>query len=148
MKSVRLFDFIRFDGASWQVVAQDGAELALKNLATDRIRRVSVAELLSDESYLPDSPGRLPSLDTAAVLETLNADAREQVEFLHFISMRSSTGHRRMPRPEPHRNPTTIWPPCYVPERMNSSDDQLDEEEIRRKAGVGGCRAHQLRRPL
>ncbi|WP_423181312.1 Mu transposase C-terminal domain-containing protein [Arthrobacter sp. NyZ413] len=83
MKSVRLFDFLQFDGASWQVVAQDGGELALKNLATDRIRRVSVAELLSDESYLPDSPERLPSLDTAAVLETLDADAREQVEFLH-----------------------------------------------------------------
>lgn len=83
MRTVRLFDFIQFDGASWQVVAQDGLELALKNLATNRIRRVAIAGLLSDESYLPDSPERLPSLDGAAVLETLEPDAREQVEFLH-----------------------------------------------------------------
>jgi hypothetical protein len=83
VKSVRLFDFIQFDGASWQVVAQDGVELALKNLATGRIRRVPVAELLSDDSYLPDSPAPLPSLDGVAVLETLEPDARAQAELLH-----------------------------------------------------------------
>ncbi|WP_427019131.1 Mu transposase C-terminal domain-containing protein (plasmid) [Pseudarthrobacter sp. P1] len=83
MKSVRLFDFIHFDGASWQVVAQDGAELALKNLATNRIRRVPVGQLLADDSYLPDSPAPLPSLDGAAVLESLDPSARAQTEFLH-----------------------------------------------------------------
>ncbi|WP_427017758.1 Mu transposase C-terminal domain-containing protein [Pseudarthrobacter sp. P1] len=83
MKSVRLFDFIQFDGASWQVLAQDGTELALKNLSTGRIRRVPVAELLSDDSYLPDSPAPLPSLDGVAVLETLEPAARAHAEFLH-----------------------------------------------------------------
>ncbi|MHC6595197.1 transposase [Arthrobacter sp. C152] len=83
MRSVRLFDFLQFDSASWQVVAQDGTELALKNLATNRIRRVPVAELLADDSYLPDSPGRFPSLEGAAVLETLDTDARDRAKWLH-----------------------------------------------------------------
>lgn len=83
MRSVRLFDFIQFDGASWQVSAQDGAELALKSLATGRIRRVGVAELLTDKSYLPDSPTSLPSLDTVAALEGLDPETRGEVEFLH-----------------------------------------------------------------
>ncbi|MCQ9166154.1 Mu transposase C-terminal domain-containing protein [Arthrobacter sp. STN4] len=83
MKSVRLFDFIQFDGVSWQVMAQDGAELALKNLSTGRIRRAPVAELLSDNSYLPDAPAPLPSLDGVALLETLEPGARAQAELLH-----------------------------------------------------------------
>lgn len=83
MKSVRLFDFIHFDGLSWQVAAHDGAVLALKNLSTGRIRRVPVAELLSDDSYLPDAPAPLPSLDGVALLETLKPEARAQAEFLH-----------------------------------------------------------------
>ena len=33
MRAVRLFDYLQYDGHSWQVAAQDGAELALKNLA-------------------------------------------------------------------------------------------------------------------
>lgn len=83
MKSVRLFDFIQFDGASWQVAAHDGAELALKNLSTGRIRRVPVAELLADDSYLPDAPAPLPSLAGVALLETLEPGARAQAELLH-----------------------------------------------------------------
>ncbi|MCW2731037.1 MAG: Integrase [Mycobacterium sp.] len=31
MKSVRLFDYLHYDGPAWQVVAQDGPELALKD---------------------------------------------------------------------------------------------------------------------
>lgn len=38
MKSVRLFDYLQYDGQAWQVVSQDGPELALKDLASDRIR--------------------------------------------------------------------------------------------------------------
>lgn len=83
MKSVRLFDFIQFDAGSWQVVAQDGPELALKNLATNRIRRVPVADLLIDDSYLPDDPPSLPSLDKAAALETLSPGTRDGVLALH-----------------------------------------------------------------
>ena len=50
MKSVRLFDFIAYDGDSYQVIAQDGARLALKSLTTNRVRHVGVAELLADDS--------------------------------------------------------------------------------------------------
>jgi putative transposase len=78
VKSVRLFDFIQFDGSSWQVAAHDGAELALKNLSTGRIRRVPVAGLLSDDSYLPEAPAPLPSLEGVALLETLVPGARAQ----------------------------------------------------------------------
>lgn len=83
MKSVRLFDYISFDGDSWQVVAQDGPELALKSLSTNRIQRVPVTDLLADESYLPDSPDRLPTLDNVAVLDTLEPKVREKALHLH-----------------------------------------------------------------
>lgn len=76
MRSVRLFDCLQYDGNSWQVVAQDGTTLGLKNLTTGRIRKVAVAELLGDDSYLPDSPDRLPNLDAAAVLETLDPETK------------------------------------------------------------------------
>jgi hypothetical protein len=106
-----LFDCLQYDGGSWQVVAQDGATLALKNLATGRVRKVAVAELLSDDSYLPDSPDQLPNLDTAAVLETLDPDARRRAEFLHRHVVEVLTGAPPVsdcvevqPRPEYHPN--------------------------------------------
>lgn len=92
MKSVRLFDCLHYDGHTWQVVAQEGPQLALKNLQTNRIRRVGVAELLGDDSYLPDAPYRLPRLDSAAVLDTLDAHTRERVLFLHRHVVEVLTG--------------------------------------------------------
>lgn len=93
MKSVRLFDCLQYDGQTWQVVAQDGSELALKDLMSGRIRRIGVAELLGDDSFLPDVPDRLPRLDSAAVLETLDTDARERVLFLrrHVVEVLTGT---------------------------------------------------------
>ncbi|WP_204807177.1 Mu transposase C-terminal domain-containing protein [Mycobacterium riyadhense] len=93
MKSVRLFDCLQYDGQTWQVVAQDGQELALKDLMSGRIRRIGVTELLGDDSFLPDVPDRLPRLDSAAVLETLDTDARERVLFLrrHIVEVLTGT---------------------------------------------------------
>lgn len=93
MKSVRLFDCLQYDGRTWQVVAQDGPELALKDLMSGRIRRIGVGELLGDDSFLPDVPDRLPRLDSAAVLETLDTDARERVLFLrrHVVEVLTGT---------------------------------------------------------
>ncbi len=65
MKSARLLDYITFDGASWQVTSQDGAQPPLTDLSTGSTRQVGVSELLTDESYLPDTPDRLP--DTASI---------------------------------------------------------------------------------
>ncbi|MGH7920423.1 MAG: Mu transposase C-terminal domain-containing protein [Candidatus Dormibacteraceae bacterium] len=92
MKSVRLFDYLKYDGQAWQVVAQDGQELALKDLMSGRIRRVGVAELLGDDSFLPDGPDRLPRLDSAAILETLDAEARARVLFLRRHVVEVLTG--------------------------------------------------------
>ena len=92
MKSVRLFDCLQYDGQAWQVVAQDGPELALKDLMSGRIRRVGVVELLGDESYLPDGPDRLPRLNSAAILETLDPEARERVLFLRRHVVEVLTG--------------------------------------------------------
>ncbi|MDO5619654.1 Mu transposase C-terminal domain-containing protein [Kocuria sp.] len=83
MKSVRLWDFIQFDGDSWQVVAQEGPTLALKSLTTNRIRKVAVSVLLDDESYLPDSPMMLPDMAGLSVYETLDPSAAARVRFLH-----------------------------------------------------------------
>ena len=92
MRSVRLFDCLQYDGQSWQVVAQDGPELALKDLVSGRIRRVGVAELLGDDSYLPDVADRLPRLDSAAVLETMDRETRQRVVFLHRHVVEVLTG--------------------------------------------------------
>ena len=75
MTSVRLFDFIEFDGQAWQVVAQDGTELALRNLGTNRIRKVPVLDLLQDDSLLPDDGSRDTRLDDLSVLDTVPAPA-------------------------------------------------------------------------
>ncbi|MGC0142583.1 Mu transposase C-terminal domain-containing protein [Pseudactinotalea sp. Z1732] len=83
MKSVRLWDFIQFDGDSWQVVAQDGPTLALKSLTTGRIRKVAVGVLLDDDSYLHDSPASLPDMTGLSVYETLEPAAAARVRFLH-----------------------------------------------------------------
>lgn len=93
MKSVRLFDCLQYDGQTWQVVAQDGPDLALKDLMSGRIRRIGVAELLGDKSFLPDVPDRLPRLDSAAVLETLDPEARQRVLFLrrHVVEVLTGT---------------------------------------------------------
>jgi putative transposase len=92
MRSVRLFDYIEFDGGSWQIVALEGTLIALKNLSTNRIRKLPLLELLGDESYLRDSPDRLPNLDDVAVLETLDAEARTRTEFLHRHVVEVLTG--------------------------------------------------------
>jgi putative transposase len=93
MKAVRLFDLLSYDGQTWQVVAQDGPQLALKDIISGRIRKIGVAELLGDESFLPDVPDRLPRLDSAAVLETLDSVARERVLFLrrHVVEVLTGT---------------------------------------------------------
>jgi len=111
MKSVRLFDCLQYDGQTWQVVAQDGPELALKDLMSGRIRRIGVAELLGDDSFLPDVPDRLPRLDSAAVLETLDPEARQRVLFLrrHVVEVLTGTppadldGHSEEDPPPPRR---------------------------------------------
>ncbi|WP_457070835.1 Mu transposase C-terminal domain-containing protein [Mycobacteroides abscessus] len=92
MKSVRLFDCLQFDGASWQVVAQDGTALSLKNLVTGRIRRLQVAELLGDDSYLPDRRDLLPDLSQSAILETLDPNTRARTETLHRHVVELLTG--------------------------------------------------------
>lgn len=93
MRSVRLFDHLQYDGQSWQVVAQDGPELAPKDLVSGRIRRVGVGELLGDDSYLSDTPDRrLPSLDSAAVLETLDPATRRRAVLLHRHVVEVLTG--------------------------------------------------------
>lgn len=92
MKTVRLFDMLSYDGYTWQVVAQDGPELALKELISGRIRKIGVSELLGDESFLPDAPDRLPRLDSAAALETLDPAARERVMFLRRHVVEVLTG--------------------------------------------------------
>ncbi|WP_139361047.1 hypothetical protein [Mycobacterium sp. D16R24] len=89
---MRLFDCIQYDGHGWQVVAQDGNILALKNLTSSRIRKISVPDLLHDPSYLPDRPERLPDLDQVAVLETLDGPARARTEFLHRHIVELLTG--------------------------------------------------------
>ncbi|OBG88667.1 integrase [Mycobacterium sp. E802] len=107
MRSVRLFDFIEFHGSSWQVVAQEGTTIAIKSLATNRIRRVPLLDLLGDDSFLPDSPDRLPKLDDAAVLDTLDDSTRQRALFLHHHIVEVLTGvppndglRENTPRPE------------------------------------------------
>lgn len=92
MKTVRLFDCLQFDGGSWQVVAQEGASLALKNLVTGRIRRLSVAELLGDDSYLAELSDPVPDLSQSAILQTLDPETRRRTQSLHRHVVEILTG--------------------------------------------------------
>ncbi|HEY5855357.1 MAG TPA: hypothetical protein VIW24_15235 [Aldersonia sp.] len=64
----------------------------MKNLTTGRIRKVAVPEFLGDSSYLPDPPARLPGLESAAILETLDSEAKRRAEFLHRHVVEVLTG--------------------------------------------------------
>lgn len=92
MKSVRLWDFIEFRGQPWQVVAQDGPKVALKNLNTSEVTKVAVTDLLRDDSYLPKEPDHLPFLSDVRVLETLTPEQAEKAKALHHHVIEVLTG--------------------------------------------------------
>lgn len=116
MKSVRLLDYITFNGMSWQVTAQYGTTLTLNNLATGDTREIEVTELLADDSYTPDTPDRLPDLDSTAVLDTLDPDTRERTLFryrhIHELvygvvptAPRPEASSNELPAPDPRYDP-------------------------------------------
>ncbi|MGC4174017.1 Mu transposase C-terminal domain-containing protein [Demequina sp.] len=82
MRTVRLFDYLSYEGDSYQLIAVDGAVLALKSLSTNVIRHVGVSELLGSDSYEPDAPARMPALEDLAVLDRLDDSTRERTEWL------------------------------------------------------------------
>lgn len=86
MKSVRLFDFIRFDGDTWQVVKvalREGPMLTLRSLTSHRRRKVLLATLLEADSFSPDSPDRLPRLEDIAIIERRAPEEQKSIEFIH-----------------------------------------------------------------
>ena len=117
MKSVRLFDFIQFDGVSWQVVAQDGTELALKNLSTGRIRRVPVAGLLSDDSYLPDDPPLPCRHWTVSRLSRRSSPVPGHMRCLHRHVYELLNGTPPDAAPERRPSPNTTSPTRLQPDR-------------------------------
>lgn len=92
MKSVRLWDFIEYRSQPWQVVAQDGPKVALKNLNTNEVTKVAVTELLRDDTYLPKDPDTLPFLSDIRVLETLSPAQAEKAKALHRHVIEVLTG--------------------------------------------------------
>ncbi|MFI7529688.1 Mu transposase C-terminal domain-containing protein [Nocardia salmonicida] len=92
MGSVRLFDNISYAGQPWQIVAQDGPALVLQQLVTGARRHITVAQALADADPAPDLPDRLPSLSTAAVLETIPINARDHAQLLHRHVVELLTG--------------------------------------------------------
>lgn len=83
MRSVKLFEFIHFDGDTFQVIARDGAWLALHSTTNSLVRHVSEQTLLSDDSYEPVDLVSQPLLDDAAIFDRMDADEREEVMWLH-----------------------------------------------------------------
>lgn len=84
MRSVRLWDVIEFEAASWQVVLADGTELALRSLATGTVRRVSVVDLLSSDSFLPQDNSELLSLSDVGIFDALDVQQQARVRFLQY----------------------------------------------------------------
>lgn len=82
MKTARLHGHIDFDGDSFQIVAQQGARLALKSQTTNRIRHVGIADLLGDDSYEPHDQERIPALEDLTVLDRLDPTTRRHTEWL------------------------------------------------------------------
>lgn len=82
MRAVRLWDVIEYEATSWQVVACEGTELALRSMMTGSIRKVVAADLLGSQSYLPDTRERDLSLENIRVLDTINSEQKTRVLFL------------------------------------------------------------------
>ncbi len=89
MKSVRMYDFILFDAQAWQVVGVDGPRAALKSQASGRIRHVALTELLADDSFQPETPDRLPTLDDVRFLESVPQQVAEDARWLqrHIVEI-------------------------------------------------------------
>lgn len=83
MKSVRLGDFIEYDGEAWKVYSELGEELVLRHAVTGQVRRVRVLKLLGDESFVPDLDRDRADLSGLAALDRLRADQRADVEDLY-----------------------------------------------------------------
>lgn len=110
MATVRLFDFIEFDGRAWQVVAQDGTELALRDLGTNRIRKVPVLDLLQDDSLLPDEGSQESRFEDLSVLDTVPTQTADRALFVHRQVYEVLHG--------------------YPPQWARLNDDEQTEEEI------------------
>ncbi|MEZ2392122.1 Mu transposase C-terminal domain-containing protein [bacterium RCC_150] len=113
MKSVRLFDFIQFDGDAWQVVRQEGPTLFLKSLTTHRIRKIPAATLMESDSYLPDSPDRLPALDQEADIGRRSAQEQKKIAFIHRHIFEVLYGYS--PDVEGNESPSPELRPEYDP---------------------------------
>lgn len=129
MKSVRLFDYIMLEGESWQIVTQNGPKLSLQSLSSSRIRHISITDLLSDDSYEPDVPDRLPDLENAAVLDTLDSETRQRAEFLHrhifevLAGVPPGSDENLSPKPEYHLHNT-------LQQRLEAKVDELAEQGV------------------
>lgn len=108
MKSVRLWDFIEFRGQPWQVVAQEGPKVALKNLNSSEVTKVAVTDLLRDDSYLPKEPDSLPVLSDVRVLETLSPEQAKKSQALHrhVIEVLTGRGPDGDDEPRPEYDPS------------------------------------------
>lgn len=81
LSSVSLFDWVEYHGDLFQVVEVDGPLLSLKPHSGGKPLALDVAELIADGSPPPDTSASV--LGDVSVLETLPAEERERVMFLH-----------------------------------------------------------------
>ena len=115
-----LWDVIHLDGSAWQVVAADAGEVALRSLAGERPRTLSVSALLQRPDYrCPTSSATAPLLPLDA-MDAAPKSARERAMFLrHHV-------HELLTGLPPDCPPDVIPKPEY-------GDDQTLEKRVTAK---------------
>lgn len=73
MKLVGVGETFEFRGEPWRAVHVDGTVIVVQHLMDRRVRKLPVAELLADPTYVPHDHSPTPTLDDVAVLEGLPA---------------------------------------------------------------------------
>ncbi|MFX0539517.1 Mu transposase C-terminal domain-containing protein [Ornithinimicrobium sp. Y1847] len=83
---VQVDETFELAGQPWRAVHQDGTVIVFQHLLDRRVRKLPVAELLADPTYVPHRRSPTPVLDDVAILNGLPVeDARRALWLRHHV---------------------------------------------------------------
>lgn len=120
--SIRLWDFIDYQGLPWQVVNVDGPNLTLRNQFNAREQDFPIVDVLGDDSYAPREPDTLPVFTDLRLFETLTETQAKRARALYEHVLEVLTGLK--PGQEPPGNPE-YDPSVPIGQRMDAKAAEL-----------------------